>query len=225
MIRKPLFPVLLLVAFAATAVAQQQQQRPAAPATPRSTPTPAATTPATGASAAQATVALPTSKIAIINSGEFMDAKTGILKFTSVVNKLNSEFQKVKDDLTAMQNRDQALETEINKLRDAPAGTPIDQPALQAKVDQLQQLKKDIQRRAEDAQNAYNKRREELFQPLQIEIGNAIEAFAKARGINVVIDGAAVPLLYFEESTNITRAFIADFNSKNPATAATPSPQ
>jgi len=221
MIRKFLFPILLLVAFAATAVAQQQ--RPAAPANPRPNPTPAATAPATGAP--QATVALPTSKIAVINSNEFMDAKTGILKFTNLVNRLNGEFQKPKDDLTAMQNRAQALEAEINKLRDAPAGTPIDQPALQAKADQLEQLKKDIQRKAEDAQAAYNKRREELFQPLQVEIGNAIEAFAKARGINVVIDGAAVPLLYFEESTNITRAFIADFNSKNPVTAATPSPQ
>ena len=217
MIRNSLVQILLLVAFAATAVAQQQ--RPGAPATPR--PTPAPTTPATAAPATQATVALPTSKIAIINSQEFMDAKTGILKFTTVVNRLNGEFQKTRDDLNALRTRGEALEAEITKLRDAPAGTPIDQPALQVKIDQLEQLKKDVQRRAEDAQNAYNKRRDELFQPLQLEIGAALEAFAKARGINVVIDGAAVPLLYFEESTNITRAFIADFNSKNPAAAAT----
>lgn len=211
MIRNSLFPIFILVALATTAVAQQP--RPGAPATPR--PTPTATAPA------QATVALPTSKIAIINTQEFMDAKTGILKFTTVVNKLNGEFQKARDDLNALRARGEALEAEITKLRDAPAGTPIDQPALQVKVDQLEQLKKDVQRRAEDAQTAYNKRRDELFQPLQIEIGAALEVFAKARGINVVIDGAAVPLLYFEESTNITRAFIADFNSKNPAAAAT----
>lgn len=214
MTRNSLFPIFILVALATTAVAQQP--RPGAPATPR--PTPTATAPAT---AAPATVALPTSKIAIINTQEFMDAKTGILKFTTVVNKLNGEFQKARDDLNALRTRGEALEAEITKLRDAPAGTPIDQPALQVKVDQLEQLKKDVQRRAEDAQTAYNKRRDELFQPLQLEIGAALEVFAKARGINVVIDGAAVPLLYFEESTNITRAFIADFNSKNPAAAAT----
>ncbi|HEU4434237.1 MAG TPA: OmpH family outer membrane protein [Pyrinomonadaceae bacterium] len=160
----------------------------------------------------------------VIYTDEFMDPKNGILKFTSVLNKLNSEFQKLKDEITAMQNRATALENEINKLRDAPAGTPIDQPALQAKIDQLEQLKKDIQRRAEDAQAAYNKRRNELFQPLQIEIGTALEAFAKARGITVVVDGSQVPLLYFAESTNITRAFIAEFNSKNPVTAATAAP-
>ena len=217
MIRNSLFPIFILVALATTAVAQQP--RPGAPATPR--PTPTATAPATAAPSTQATVALPTSKIAIINTQEFMDAKTGILKFTTVVNKLNGEFQKARDDLNALRTRGEALEAEITKLRDAPAGTPIDQPSLQVKVDQLEQLKKDVQRRAEDAQTAYNKRRDELFQPLQLEIGAALEVFAKARGINVVIDGAAVPLLYFEESTNITRAFIADFNSKNPAAAAT----
>jgi Skp family chaperone for outer membrane proteins len=217
MIRKSLIPILILVAIATTAVAQQQ--RPTSPATPR--PTPAVTASATAAPATQATVALPTSKIAVINTQEFMDAKTGILKFTTVLNKLNGEFQKTRDDLNALRTRGETLEAELNKLRDAPAGTPIDQPSIQIKIDQLDQLKKDVQRRSEDAQTAYNKRRDELFQPLQIEIGAALEAFAKARGINVVIDGAAVPLLYFEESTNITRAFIADFNSKNPATAAT----
>jgi outer membrane protein len=219
MIRKALFPVLLLVALAVSAAAQQPRPG-AAGARPSPTPVPA---PA-AAAPAQASVALPTSKLAIIYTDEFLDAKTGILKFTSVLNRLNGEFQKIKDELTAMNNRAAALEAEINKLRDAPAGTPIDQPALQAKIDQLEQLKKDIQRKAEDAQNAYNKRRAELFQPLQVEIGTALEAFAKARGINVVIDGSSVPLLYFAENTNITRAFIAEFNSKNPVTAATPAP-
>ena len=66
-----------------------------------------------------------------------------------------------------------------------------------------------------------NRRRQELFSPLQDEIGRALEAFAKARGINVIIDGAQVPLLYAADSIDITRAFITDFNSKNPVTAAT----
>jgi len=205
---------LLVVAFATTVSAQQQPTRP-----PASQPT------ATPASTAQANVALPTSKMAVVYTDMFLDAKTGIAKFSSVVTKLNGEFQKVKDEITAMQTRGQALETEINKLREAPEGTPIDQRALQTKIDQLEQLKKDIQRRGEDAQASYNRRRQELFSPLQDEIGKALEVFAKARGINVIIDGAQVPLLYAADSIDITRAFITDFNSKNPATAAaTPAP-
>jgi outer membrane protein len=159
--------------------------------------------------------------MAVIYTDAFLDQKTGIAKFNTVITKLNGEFQKIKDDLTQQQTRAQTLETEITKLREAPEGTPIDQKSLQAKIDQLEQLKKDIQRKGEDAQASYNKRRQELFAPLQDELGKALEAFAKARGINVIIDAAQVPLLYASESIDITRAFITDFNTKNPVTAAT----
>ena len=215
MIRHQLLPIsaLIVAAFATSISAQQQPARPAA----QPTPTPAPSAPAT--------ITLPNSKMAVIYTDAFLDPKTGIAKFNSVVNRLNDEFKKLKDEINAMQTRAQALETEINKLREAPEGAPINQQALQAKIDQLEQLKKDIQRKAEDAQAGYNRRRQELFTPLQDEMGKALEAFAKARGINVIIDGAQVPLLYAADSIDITRAFITEFNSKNPVTAsATPTP-
>ncbi len=211
--------VLMVVGLTATVSAQQP------PAGPRPTPRPAAPTTAAPATAPPQTVALPTSKMAVIYTDVFLDQKTGIAKFNNLLTKLNGEFQKLKDEITAMQQRAQALEAEITKLRDAPAGTPIDQRSLQAKIDQLEQLKKDIQRKAEDAQAAYDRRRNELFTPLQEEIGKALEAFAKARGINVIIDGARVPLIYAAESIDITKAFIQDFNTKNPVTASVTPPQ
>lgn len=158
--------------------------------------------------------------MAVIYTDAFLDPKTGIAKFNNALTKLNDEFKKEKDDLVAMQTRATSLETEINKLREAPEGTPIDQRSLQAKIDQLDQLKKDIQRKGEDAQAAYTKRRQELFNPLQEELGRALEAFAKARGINVIVDAGQVPLLYIADSIDITRAFINEFNSKNPVTAS-----
>ena len=202
---------LFVVALATSASAQRPAAQP--------TPTPGAPAPATPAN-----VALPTSKMAVIYTDMFLDQKTGIAKFNSVITKLNNEFTAQKNDIQGMQTRAQTLQDEITKLQNAPAGTPIDQRALQAKIDQLEQLKKDIQRKGEDAQASYNRRRQELFTPLQTEIGNALEAFAKARGINVIIDAAQVPLLYAADSIDITRAFITDFNSKNPVTAATTTP-
>jgi outer membrane protein len=209
MIRNYLLSLLIVVALAVSVSAQQQ--RPAGAPAAQPTPTPAAP---------PATVALPMSKMAVINSDYFLDQKTGIAQFNAAVARLNGEFQKVKDEITQMQARATALESEINKLQNAPEGTPIDQKSLQAKIDQLEQLKKDIQRRGEDAQASYNRRRTEIFNPLQDEIGKALEAFAKARGINVIIDAAQVPLLFADEKIDITRAFIADFNTKNPVTAA-----
>ena len=211
MIRRHLFllSASIVVAFATAASAQRPAGSPAA----QPTPAPGAQAPAP--------VALPMSKMAVIYTDLFLEPKTGIAKFNNVLAKLNGEFQKLKDEIQAMQTRAQQLEDEIGKLQNAPAGTPIDQRSLQAKIDQLEQLKKDIQRKGEDAQAAYNRRRQELFSPLQDEIGKALEAFAKARGINVIIDAAQVPLLYAADSIDITRAFITEFNSKNPVTAAT----
>ena len=217
--RNHFLPISALIVLAfATSISAQQPARPAGQPTPT-------TAPATPATAPQV-VALPNSKVAVIYSDAFMDPKAGIGKFASVLAKLNGEFKVIKDELTAMQTRATTLEDEINKLRAAPEGSPIDQRAVQTKIDQLEQLKKDIQRKAEDAQNSYNRRRNELFEPLQREIGIALETFAKTRGINVMIDGSAVPLMYAADSIDITKAFIADFNSKNPvAASATPSPQ
>jgi hypothetical protein len=143
MIRHQLFPVsaLIVIAFATSVSAQQQPAgRPAA-----AQPTPTPTAPAPSAQAP--VVALPTSKMAVIYTDLFLDQKTGIAKFSSVLTKLNGEFQAVKNELNQMQTRGQQLEEEINKLQTAPAGTPIDQRSLQTKVDQLEQLKKDISKR------------------------------------------------------------------------------
>jgi Skp family chaperone for outer membrane proteins len=214
MIRHYFFPVgaLIVIAFAMSVSAQQPAGRPAAQPTP---------TPTAPAASAPAPVALPMSKMAVIYTDLFLDQKNGIAKFSSALTKLNGEFQTVRNELTGLQTRAQQLEEEINKLQTAPAGTPIDQRSLQTKVDQLEQMKKDIQRKGEDAQASYTRRRQELFTPLQDEVGKALEAFAKARGINVIVDAAQVPLLYAAENIDITRAFITEFNAKNPVTAAT----
>lgn len=161
----------------------------------------------------------------IIYTDLFFDPKAGISKFTTVLTRLNGEFQKTKDELTQMQNRAQQLQDEVTRLQNAPAGTPIDQKSITAKVDQLEALKREIQRKSEDAQASYNKRRGELFAPLQEEVGKALEVFAKAHGINIILDGTQVPLIYAADSIDITKAFVTDFNSKNPVTAATTPPQ
>ena len=60
---------------------------------------------------------------------------------------------------------------------------------------------------------------------MQEEIAKALEAYAKQHSINVLIDGSQVPLVYAADSIDITRAFINDFNGKNPATAAVTPPK
>lgn len=199
----------LIVAFAfvlALAVSPAlAQPRPAAPA-PTQAP-------------AQTSASVPESKIALIYSDAFLDAKTGIARFNTLVSTLNREFQPRQTELQTMQQKLQALTEDIQKT------LPVADPkTTQAKQDQLEQMKKDFQRKGEDAQVAYDRRRKEMFTPLQDDIGKALEVYAKGHNINVIIDGSQVPLVYAADALDITRAFINDFNSKNPATAAVTTP-
>lgn len=181
----------------------------------------AQTRPAAPAGAQPGTV--PESKIALVYTDLFLDAKTGIAKFTNLVNTLNREFQPRQTELVQLQERIKQLTNEVTQAQAASA--VVDQKSTQAKMDQLEQLKKDATRKAEDGQAAFDRRRKELFAPMQEEIARALEAYAKQRNINVLIDGSQVPLVYAADSIDITRAFINDFNGKNPATAAVTPPK
>jgi outer membrane protein len=164
-------------------------------------------------------VAVPDSKLAMIYSDAFLDPKTGIARFSTLLTTLNREFQPRQTELQSLQQKINTLSKEIDDTQNVAAPDSIRQ-----KRDQLAQMNTDFKRKGEDAEAAYNKRRGEIFLPLQQDIGKALEAFAKARGITVIVDGSQVPVVYAADSIDITRAFIADFNSKNPATASVPTP-
>jgi len=197
--------VVLMTTIAVISVSAQT--RPAAPA---------AGGPAT---APQTNVAVPDSKMALIYSEAFLDPKQGIARFNALLTTLNREFEPRQRELDQINQRVAALTKEISDTQSV-----ADPKTIQQKQESLEQMKRDYQRKGEDAQAAYAKRRQEIFGPLQVDIGKALEAFAKARGITVIVDGSQVPVLYAAEAIDITRAFIADFNSKNPATASVTQP-
>jgi outer membrane protein len=170
--------------------------------------------------APQTNATVPESKIALIYSAAFQDPKTGIARFNSLASTLSREFQPRQTDIQQLQQKMQALNDEIEKTKSV-----AEPRALQQKIDQLEQWNKDLQRKREDGQAALEKRQREIFSPLQVDISKALEAFAKQRGINVIIDGSQVPVVYAADSIDVTRAFINEFNSKNPATASITPPK
>jgi len=180
----------------------------------------AATPPRPQAPTTSAAVNVPVSKMAVIYSELFQDPKTGIARFTVTMNKLNGEFQKVQDDLNQTTQRLKTLQDEINKLQQTGGATPAQ---IQAKIDAMDLQKREYQRKGEDAKAQYQKRYQELFLPLQDDVNKALDAFAKARSLTLIVDGSQTPILYVAEGLDVTRLFINEYNLKNPATAqATP---
>src|SRR6266850_1162156 len=77
---------------------------------------PALAQPKTAAPApTQSTANVPESKIALIYSDAFLDAKTGIGRFTTVITNLNREFQPRQAELQTLQQKIQTLTDDIAK--------------------------------------------------------------------------------------------------------------
>jgi outer membrane protein len=179
--------------------------------------TPTSTTPSTNA--------VPDSKIGLINSDLWADEKQGIVRLVAASKRVDNEFQPRRTELQQLQQRMSQLNDEITKQQ--AASSVVDPRSLQTKMDQLEQLKKDAQRKQEDAQAAYNKRMQEVLDPIYDDLGKALDAFGKSRGITLMLDVSKIrpAILMASDATDVTRAFIADFNSKYPATAAVTSPK
>ncbi len=172
-------------------------------------------------------VNIPVGKVAVIFSAAFQDPKAGIVKFTVLLNQLNAQFQKTQDELNQTGQKIKQLEDEIAKAQaKAQTSGGADPKVVHAKIEQHDQLKKDAQRKTGDAQAAYQKRRDEIFAPLQEDVAKYLDTYAKAHGITLIIDGSQIEgILFAADSIDITRAFISDYNLKNPATAAVTTPK
>lgn len=195
-IRQIVAAAVLATTAALTVNAQQPAARPAA-------------------SAAGATTATGEAKIALINTSAFGDEKAGILRFIAAIKRVDGEFQPRRTELQTLQTRYTSLVKEINDTK-----AVADQATLSKKADDATALKTDIERKTQDAQAAYEKRMRETLNPLQEDVYKALETFAKSRGFTLIIDASQVPILYATDNLDITRAFIADYNQRNPATAA-----
>ena len=181
-------------------------------------PRPGTTTPTTGAAPA---VNVPETKIALVNSDEFGDEKTGIVRLVAAMKKVDTEFGPRRTELQNLQGQIEKATADLAKVQ--AMQTPAVNQQQQEKIDQM---KKDFQRKGEDAQAAYQKRLQEVIGPVYEEIGKALDIYAKAHGITLILDVTKVQgIVSASDSLDITKAFVAEFNSKNPATAAVAPPK
>ncbi|HSQ23499.1 MAG TPA: OmpH family outer membrane protein [Pyrinomonadaceae bacterium] len=159
---------------------------------------------------------LPETKIALVDTDEFLNEKSGIVRLVTAAKKVEGEFQPRRTDL-------QNLQAQIDKMTaDLQKAAPVQDPKVSAQQqDAIDQKKKELQRKGEDAQAAYQKRLQEMLGPVYDEIGKALDAYAKAHGITLILDVTKIQgIVSASESLDITKPFISEFNSKNPATAS-----
>ena len=176
----------------------------------------------------------PATKICVINTGAFDDEKAGIAKFVSGMNTLEAEFKIVQADIQTMGTRFQTLGEEIKKQQamanDPNNKVPINQSAFQAKVDEYQKLERDIKFKQEDAKARYQSRYNAVMGPILLDIGKAMQDFAKQKGFALILDGAKLDeaglvLGIGDDKLDATKDFIVFYNARPAGTAATSAPK
>ena len=182
---------------------------------------PKPTTTSTPALTGSATGNVPETKLALVDTDQFLDEKAGIVRLVTAAKKVENEFLPRRTEL-------QGLQTQIDKLKaDLQRTSAVQDPKVSAQQqDAVDQKTREMQRKTEDAQTAYQKRLQDMLGPIYDEIGKALDAYAKAHGITLILDVTKIQgIVSASESLDITKAFITEFNTKNPATASlTPTP-
>src|SRR5262245_46327396 len=151
-----IFRAIAAVAFFAVIIVSQvvaQQPR-------TGTQTPAGTT----------SLNVPDSKIALIDSSAFADEKQGIVRLVNAIKRVNSEFQPRKTELEGLNSQVEKATADLQKV----AG--VQDPKLnQQQADKIEQMKKDLQRKSEDAQASFDKRMQDVLGPISDDISKALD--------------------------------------------------
>ena len=188
--------IATLAVISGVAILVQTQTRPAGPPT--------------GVSSGSASVA-------VIDSSYFDDDKVGISRVMTAMNQIEAKYQPVRTELRGMNTRLTTMRADIQKRQ-----ATQDPRTTQQQVDEASRLELQIKRKNEDAETNYQKDLRAVLEPMQKDIGEALVAYAKSKGISVLIDVTRVPVVYASASVNITKDFITEYNRTHPATAARP---
>jgi Skp family chaperone for outer membrane proteins len=184
------------------------------------TKTPATQTQPTQTAPANTNVNVPVIKIAFIDSRYFSVEKEGITRYLIAAKNLEREFKPRFDELQQLAAQIQAKQDEIQKLANSPV---VDQKTIQIKQEEGQRMERDFKYKQEEAKALFQRKQRETLGPIEDDISKALMAFAKQRGITALVDlgtEASIPWIMVDPSLDITKAFIAEYNAKNPGTSA-----
>ena len=135
----------------------------------------------------------PSGKVGLVNVNAFADTG-GIAKFKTALNSIDTEFKPLNDELKNLQTKYQTLAADIQNqqkmLADPNNKVPINQQALQSKVEEAQNLEIEIKRKQEDGKTKYENRYQTVVGPIFNDIIKAMNDYAKAKGYSVILDGA-----------------------------------
>jgi len=184
----------------------------------------------TGRSQITAPTQFAGARIAFVNTDSFSDEKNGITRLVNAYKKLELDFKPEQDKILELNGKIEAVARDAEDIRSklSRPGVPVDskmlEASLAAKLEESARLQKDFTRMQEDAKQAFEKQQKIRIQPIMTDIGNALDAYAKAHNIDVVIDASKLAdmgaLLTLSNGVDISAAFIKEYNARSATSPA-----
>jgi Skp family chaperone for outer membrane proteins len=170
----------------------------------------------------------PVTKIGWLDTGAFADPKEGVTKYNAALGALENEMKPRVTELTTIQGKLKVISDDLQKMQ-ANTAVPINQATVVAKQDEGQRLQREFEFKKKEYDAALEKRSGEVLGPVSADISKAIQEFAKQKGYAVVLDIAALAnanaILALDATSNITKEFIAYYNTRPATTATTATPK
>jgi Skp family chaperone for outer membrane proteins len=167
-------------------------------------------------------------KIGWIDTGAFADDKEGVTKYVSALKALDNELKPAVTELQTIQTRVKTLSDDLARMQSNPA-VPVDQKAAQAKADEGQRLQREFEFKKKEYDARVEKRSGEVLGPVSADISKAIQEYSKAKGYTAILDINALAqanvILALDPLANITKEFIAYYNTRPATTATTATPK
>lgn len=132
------------------------------------------------------------SKIALVNSQLFQE-QNGITKILTAGKQLENEFRPAYTELENMDKKHKELTNQLNN----PA------TRTQAKYDEYEKLDRDMKSKTSDYQSRYNRRYNEVMNPIYDQVITVMKLWCQQKGYNSLVDVSKDEkgmFLYYDES-------------------------
>ncbi len=171
--------------------------------------------PATPAAKPAAAKVIPTSRIAWINSADFVAEDRGIKQLLRVLKELELEFSTQQSELSLLNEKLRTIVGELNKLQADPVANA---DAIKQKQTDGLKLQQELQGKQQQFQAAVQAAQQEKQGPVVQEITKAMTAYAKERDLGLIFDISKLGegVISAKPELDVTADFVAYYNAAHP---------
>lgn len=158
-----------------------------------------------------------TLKIGVINTQSFARETGGITKYVNAIKTVDNEFKPDNQKLETLSNKINALQTEIQTLRNGSGSVPVKPETIQAKAAEYDKLVREFNFEKEDAAARLKSREQTVLGPVMEDIMTAVQEYASKNGYSMILDVSGLAnagLLALDRNLDVTDDFIKFYNAR-----------